>query len=422
MERQDSQTIESVKAATQKLIAKQTVLLRMMTLTEEVLQEFQTPPRAFLEEQLDEAMSLWNQIAANHAKICEDTCASTSAYYLEDRITAARFKYSDITRAIYQQLESRDPPTASTPQSVTSTTSMQLPRISLPTFSGSYMEWESFRDFFLSVVHQNPTLTDVQRLYYLRICLKGEALARIADVPLTDKEYAGTWASLRDRYENKRVLINNHVEYLASLPAIKRDSATNLRSLCDNTTRVLRSLETLGRKEHLGNDICVYLTVQRLSPSLRKDWEKHLGDNTSPPVLSDLMKFLESSARVLENATPRAPQPAPTQGPSAQPARPQGIRAFLTTAKNAHPCSLCQGGHYIGRCPEFRQQPPDQRKQLAIQQKLCLNCLSGNHSTKRCKSKHRCVKCQRSHHSLLHSDVAAPAPHDEDSTNESVMV
>ncbi|KAK2575370.1 hypothetical protein KPH14_008479 [Odynerus spinipes] len=417
MERQESQNIESIKAATQKLIAKQTELIHMLNLTEETLQEFQTPARTFLEDQLDESKSLWNQITANHAKICEDACISTSAYYQENRIAAAKRTYNVIKAAIYQQLEARNPPTSSTPQSVTSTTSSQLPRMNLPTFSGSYMEWISFRNLFMSVVHQNPSLTDVQRLHYLRTCLKGEALACIAGVPLTDEEYAGAWASLRDRYENKRVLINNHIDYLVSIPAIKRDTAAELRSLCDSTTQVLRSLDTLGRKDHLGNDICVHLTVQRLSPSLRKDWERHLGDDTSPPI-SDLLKFLESSTRALESAASSAPKSTPAQGPSAPRARPQGTRALHATAGHSRPCPCCQGSHYLGRCTEFREKTPEQRRQLAVQHKVCMNCLSSSHSTKQCKSEYRCTKCQRAHHTLLHPDTASPAAREAGSPNE----
>ncbi|KAK2577706.1 hypothetical protein KPH14_001037, partial [Odynerus spinipes] len=89
----------------------------MLNLTEETLQEFQTPARAFLEDQLDEAKSLWNQITANHAKICEDACISTSSYYEENRIAAAKRTYTVIKAAVYQQLEARNPLTSSTPQS-----------------------------------------------------------------------------------------------------------------------------------------------------------------------------------------------------------------------------------------------------------------------------------------------------------------
>ena len=35
---------------------------------------------------------------------------------------------------------------------------------------------------------------------------------------------------------------------------------------------------------------------------------------------------------------------------------------------------------------------------------LCMNCLSSGHVVKNCKSVHKCHKCQKPHHTLLHKD------------------
>lgn len=39
---------------------------------------------------------------------------------------------------------------------------LKLPRMSLPVFSGNYLEWQSFIDLFRSMVDQNPSLKDSQ--------------------------------------------------------------------------------------------------------------------------------------------------------------------------------------------------------------------------------------------------------------------
>ena len=38
------------------------------------------------------------------------------------------------------------------------------------------------------------------------------------------------------------------------------------------------------------------------------------------------------------------------------------------------------------------------------EKKLCMNCLNGGHFVRNCRSVHRCKKCQKPHHSLLHVD------------------
>ena len=44
----------------------------------------------------------------------------------------------------------------------------RLPKLNLPTFSGDPLLWQSFWDCFEAAVHNNSSLTDVQKLNYLR--------------------------------------------------------------------------------------------------------------------------------------------------------------------------------------------------------------------------------------------------------------
>lgn len=52
---------------------------------------------------------------------------------------------------------------------------IRLPKIELPTFSGAYNEWYPFFDTFNSLINSNNQLNDIQRFYYLKSSLKGEA-------------------------------------------------------------------------------------------------------------------------------------------------------------------------------------------------------------------------------------------------------
>lgn len=48
-----------------------------------------------------------------------------------------------------------------------------LPRIKLQTFSGAYGDWPAFRDIFLSIIGDNPSISNVEKLHYLRTSLQG---------------------------------------------------------------------------------------------------------------------------------------------------------------------------------------------------------------------------------------------------------
>jgi len=50
---------------------------------------------------------------------------------------------------------------------------LTLPKIELPKFDGSAVQWCTFRDMFLSAVHTNSDLKDVERFHYLIAGLSG---------------------------------------------------------------------------------------------------------------------------------------------------------------------------------------------------------------------------------------------------------
>ncbi|GIX87492.1 hypothetical protein CDAR_463221 [Caerostris darwini] len=57
----------------------------------------------------------------------------------------------------------------------TNVNNLKLPRIELPIFTSNYIDWISFRDLFLASVGNNESLSDSQKLQYLKLSVKGEA-------------------------------------------------------------------------------------------------------------------------------------------------------------------------------------------------------------------------------------------------------
>lgn len=83
---------------------------------------------------------------------------------------------------LYEQLEDSAPSPGASSANVSrslkfpSHTALNLPKVTLPTFDGSYDKWKSFRDQFYSMIINEPSLSNVQKLHHLFSCLKGEAL------------------------------------------------------------------------------------------------------------------------------------------------------------------------------------------------------------------------------------------------------
>jgi len=139
--------------------------------------------------------------------------------------------------------------------------SLNLPKITLPTFDGSYEKWESFRDRFQSMIIGEASLSNVQRLHHLFSCLKGEAIAAIDHLPLTAENFQVAWQILSSRYENKRRLISTHLHKLFTLLNVAVESAQELRALRDKVNSAIAALKNLDRSVDQWSDILVYLVT-----------------------------------------------------------------------------------------------------------------------------------------------------------------
>lgn len=172
----------------------------------------------------------------------------------------------------------------------------KLPPIGLPHFSGKYSDtyWTSFKDLFISLVDRHEDLTDVERLYYLKTSLSGEAANAIKNIPVTKDNYERAWARFISHYDNKRIFIHSCLDRLFQLSAVKSESPQALKQLRDGTLEAIETLEVFGRPVKQMDDLLCYLTVQRLDSRTRRDWELTLGDSSTPVTWQQLDSFLQT--------------------------------------------------------------------------------------------------------------------------------
>ncbi|XP_076638299.1 uncharacterized protein LOC143350233 [Colletes latitarsis] len=110
---------------------------------------------------------------------------ATYTYFVEDPLATCEEKYQEALDFMAEVLMGVSPPpdpAAANGQNLNVAPqhpTAHLPRINLPTFEGAFEHWESFRDRFISMVIDNQSLSNVERLHFLHASLKGEAsLAR----------------------------------------------------------------------------------------------------------------------------------------------------------------------------------------------------------------------------------------------------
>jgi len=76
---------------------------------------------------------------------------------------------------------------------------IKLPPINMPTFNGSYDQWPNFRDTFKAVIDENSNLSDIKKLYYLRLALKGVETEILESMEMIADNYDVAWNLLENR-------------------------------------------------------------------------------------------------------------------------------------------------------------------------------------------------------------------------------
>lgn len=79
---------------------------------------------------------------------------------------------------------------------------VRLPDVKLPVFCGNIDTWLNFHDLFISLVHSSVELSNIQKFYYLRSSLAGDALKLIQSITISANNYIVAWNLLVDHYQN----------------------------------------------------------------------------------------------------------------------------------------------------------------------------------------------------------------------------
>ncbi|XP_058827180.1 uncharacterized protein LOC131687146 [Topomyia yanbarensis] len=292
--------------------------------------------------------------------------------------------------------------TAASPEAAIAPTplsDLKLPPMTLPVFSGNYLEWQSFIDLFNSMVHQNPSLKDSQKLYFLKTNLSGEAASLISHLKIEDVNYSPALQKLKSRYDKPLEIAHKHIERFLSQPALTSSSADGLRSLHDISDEVVRALQAMQREDR--DTWLLFILIEKLDRETKQLWYQRVADMQEANItLQCFLHFIDSRSFALQSAQPPKHGAVAAQKPPVKPSY-RGATAFITT--NAPPvCNVCaKSPHPLYQCGKFIHMSPEERLSTVSRQRLCKNCLK-QHLGEVCRSGN-CRKCGLLHHTLLHA-------------------
>ncbi|XP_031332673.1 uncharacterized protein LOC116162992 [Photinus pyralis] len=290
---------------------------------------------------------------------------------------------------------------------VDSVTNLKLPRLSLPEFHGSYDTFVNFENTFSSLIHENKNLNKIQKMFYLKSCLKGDAHRLVQSLEITSDNYDVAWDMLKKRYENKRVIVNSHIKSLFELPTVTKDSYILLRKLLDSVFQHMSSLEKLNVNTKEWDQLIIYFISTKIDQAMKKEWENSLPTN-SLPTLQEFIEFLTKRCFTLETLYNHSQTNIHNTKSIPNKQLPQFSKPFKDrehsfAITNTILCPYCKNNHYIYNCYAFLNLPTEEKFSQIRKMKLCSNCLRSGHLKNSCHSS-KCRKCNKSHNTLLHDD------------------
>ncbi|XP_036346749.1 uncharacterized protein LOC118756063 [Rhagoletis pomonella] len=170
-------------------------------------------------------------------------------------------------------------------------TSMKLPRLSLPVFDGKYSDYKNFITSFKLVVDKQSTLSSIEKFNQLINCLRGPALETVKAFQITSKNYSKALERLKARYDN------------TGLQGVSRSNAKQLRSLIDNSSALYNSLLSLGNASQIAEAMLISIVMERVDQDTKKKWNEHLNFSDLPTwtscvsVVERHCQFLESISK-----------------------------------------------------------------------------------------------------------------------------
>lgn len=281
-------------------------------------------------------------------------------------------------------------------------------------FSGKPAEWPAFRDRFNAEVHHRDNLDDVTKLIYLQRACVGIAKASLGEWQPIAINYQKAWQTLQERYEDRYQLRHALLSKLINIPRVEKETHDGLRSIIDGTCNTIRQVEAMGVEVDQWGPLLMTMVVGKLPRRTADAWEQKR-ETHRDPTFEELISFLEGKARgraYLDTGAVsddnRIPHGEAHHGGRSHRHDDRQERHHDKRGNRYHSndrrhygnhrssdqqrqtshnnpsdqrsgakfiCHQCKGGHTLFRCGQFRALPIAERRRVAEQAKVCLNCL-----------------------------------------------
>ena len=303
-------------------------------------------------------------------------------------------------------------PAATLPPTVASTAVWtRLPKLQLPKFRGTAIDWLPFWDSFKAAVHENSEISTVDKFNYLSSLLDGPASKVVQGLTPTEANYNAAMILLQERFGDQQVIISAHMEELMKLPDCNLDCHSSLRHLYDRVTIHARGLSSLGIDlKHYGA-LLIPVTMQKLPNEVKLIMARnHPGQVWK---IQDLLDTIQSEVTARE-ATHISRMPSHKMNITQRPLN--STASSLYGSSQPSKCVYCGGDHYSSMCTTITG--VRDHREFLLRAGRCFNCLKPQHHVKDCELTKKCKHCRRKYHQSICDKTAGDKPQPPSTSTE----
>ena len=290
---------------------------------------------------------------------------------------------------------------------------LQAPKVTIPKFSGSALEYHSFITAFDNNVH-NRLSDPTARLAHLMQQCTGKALAVLQGVACLEPAHGYETARrlLQDRFGSPVRVAQAWVAHILSQDKVRQDDPSALQSYADLLRTGYHTLQAIDALPEVSAQQTLTEVILKLPEHLHYRWRREVvrihKSMGRLGTFKDLVEFVELAAE--EANLPVFRPGSKSSGGAVKEKKVAGSFHIVTSPQRAG-CLVCGSDHRLWHCVRFKQMSVVARQDLVKQKHLCLNCMGSGHGVRECRSKFSCKICGKKHHTMLHGESNSSPAH-----------
>jgi len=171
---------------------------------------------------------------------------------------------------------------------------IQLPKLPVPHFSGNFADWPSFYDSFTQLIHENQSLLNIQKFHFLKQALPDERDHDINHMAIIETNYSVAWKLVVKRYNNPRLQFMYNMNVLYGIEPLSKKIAVDLRNLLNLANAFISKFRRLHIAIDSWDHWLVHHLLTKLPISTTQAWEHSVGNNVEIPTFTKLEVFLHN--------------------------------------------------------------------------------------------------------------------------------